>query len=45
MVRHEYYVYLIQRTIALKARDCLTIMQAIEDSVRIRNHAMDEAKL
>ncbi|EPY20038.1 hypothetical protein STCU_09185 [Strigomonas culicis] len=43
--RHHYYAYLIQKAIAVKAKDCLTIMSTIEDVVRIRNHAMDEAKL
>ncbi|EPY25188.1 hypothetical protein AGDE_11976 [Angomonas deanei] len=43
--RHVYYAYLIQKTIAGKAKDCLTIMSVIEDLVQIRIHAMDEAKL
>lgn len=43
--RHEYYAYLIRVCIAGKARDCITIMDAMERVVQIRNHAMDEARL
>ncbi|KAK7200275.1 AAA domain containing protein [Novymonas esmeraldas] len=44
-LRHEYYAFLIENTIAAKARDCLTIMETMKSVVRVRRHAMDELKL
>ncbi|KAG5499079.1 hypothetical protein GH5_03781 [Leishmania sp. Ghana 2012 LV757] len=44
-LRHEYFAYLIANAIAVKARDCLTIMETMKSVIRVRRHAMDELKL
>ncbi|AIO00159.1 hypothetical protein LPMP_292120 [Leishmania panamensis] len=44
-LRHEYFSYLIASCIAVKARDCLTIMETMKSVIRVRRHAMDELKL
>ncbi|KPA80604.1 hypothetical protein ABB37_04800 [Leptomonas pyrrhocoris] len=44
-LRHEYYAYLIARTISAKARDCQTIMETMKSVIRVRLHATDELKL
>ncbi|CCW59709.1 unnamed protein product [Phytomonas sp. EM1] len=45
VTRHKYYAYLIQRTISVKAKTCLALMNTLLNVVQIRNHAIDEAKL
>ena len=44
-LRHEYYAFLIATAIAAKARDCQTIMETMQNIVRVRRHATDELKL
>jgi hypothetical protein len=43
--RHEYYAYLIQQSISAKARDWKRIVEALQTTVALRNHAMDQARL
>lgn len=43
--RHEYYAYLIRTTIAAKARDWMKVMEAMQNTLVLRNHAAEEARL
>ena len=44
-VRHEYYAFLIQQAIAAKAKDWKRIVDALQTTVALRSHAMDESRL
>ncbi|CUG29882.1 Hypothetical protein, putative [Bodo saltans] len=43
--RHEFYAYLIRTSIAAKVKDWVRIMDTLQNTIVLRNHAIEELKL